>query len=306
MKAYRRGIDVSDNQGTIDWAAVKGAGAEFAILRSVRGSGKPDNRFTANVEGCRAAGIPFDVYKYTYATTVDKGRAEADKVVALLQQHGITDCTVWWDLEDASLRTLGKKTITAITKEVAAVIEAAGYNFGIYCNLDWYKNVIEAASFQYHPFWVARYPSNIQMTFSTRPDLSKAPVIEHELFGWQYSSKGSVSGIKGNVDLDEIYQGAEPWDTEVLENPYPEPAYVLYRGRLCQGSDYVRWLQWHLVRLGYLPQMSAAGRNNIDGCFGKDTEAAFLQFQIQHPETYSTSLPDKCCGPVSRAVLKSL
>lgn len=304
MRPYKRGIDVSDNQGIINWAAVKEAGVEFAIIRSVRGSGKPDNQFEANVTGCRGADIPFDVYKYTYATTVDKGRAEADKVVALIRRHGIRDCTVWWDLEDASLRSLGKKTITEITRAAASVIEAAGYNFGIYSNLDWYRNVLEKEAFHY-PFWMARYPSNAQMSFSVRPDMSKAPAIAHELFGWQYSSKGSVPGIKGNVDLDEIYQGVEPEQTVVL-NPYPEPVYVLYRGRLCQNRSYVCWLQWNLVRLGYLPQTNAAGQDNIDGYFGRDTEAAFLQFQEQYPETYSTSLPDKCCGPASRTVLKSL
>ena len=59
-------IDVSDNQGVIDWQQVaKHIG--FAILRSVRGSGKLDYQFKNNVAGCRKYGIGFDVYKYSYA-----------------------------------------------------------------------------------------------------------------------------------------------------------------------------------------------------------------------------------------------
>lgn len=305
---YKKGIDVSDNQGTIDWETAKCGGVEFAILRSVRGSGKPDNQFAQNVLGCRTARVPFDVYKYTYATTVDKGTAEASKVVALLQKYSIKDCTVWWDLEDARVRQLGKKSITAITKAARTVIEAGGYNFGIYCNLDWYRNVLEVEAFNC-PFWVARYPSNAQMYLQSNPEASKRPSINHVLFGWQYSSKGYVPGIKGNVDLNEIYQN----DVEVdgseeagERNPYQEPNYSLYRGRLAQSREHVRWLQWHLVRLGYLPEVDSEGNGNIDGYFGKDTEAAFLQFQQAHPETYFTSLPDKHCGLASRKVLKSL
>ena len=64
-----KGIDVSDNQGKIDWTQVAAAGVQFAILRSVRRSGKTDYQFAANLAGCRRYNIPVAVYKYTYATT---------------------------------------------------------------------------------------------------------------------------------------------------------------------------------------------------------------------------------------------
>ena len=56
-----KGIDVSDNQGKIDWKKVKAAGCDFAILRSVRRSGKADYQFSANVAGCQENGIPFSM-----------------------------------------------------------------------------------------------------------------------------------------------------------------------------------------------------------------------------------------------------
>ena len=46
-----KGIDVSDNQGVINWAQVKAAGCQFAILRTVRRSGKVDQQFAANLAG---------------------------------------------------------------------------------------------------------------------------------------------------------------------------------------------------------------------------------------------------------------
>lgn len=200
-----KGIDVSDNQGVINWVNVALDGVKIAILRSVRGSGKTDYQFHNNVNGCRVNGIPFDVYKYSYADTVAKAVAEAEAVIALMQNIDFTG-TVWWDMEDSSLRSLGKATLTRLINAAKEKIEAAGYTFGIYCNLDWYNNVLDVTAFTC-PFWIARYPSTKQMTVTEDPDASKAPAVKgpHEIIGWQYSSKGIVSGISGNVDLDIIY-----------------------------------------------------------------------------------------------------
>ena len=72
-----KGIDVSDNQGIIDWSKVAAAGVQFAILRSVRRSGKTDYQFAANLAGCLQHNIPVSVYKYTYATTEAQAQEEA-------------------------------------------------------------------------------------------------------------------------------------------------------------------------------------------------------------------------------------
>ena len=100
------GIDVSDNQKTIDWKAVQKDGVDFAILRSVRGSGKIDKEFVNNVKGCRSVGMAFDVYKYSYADTIAKAQNEAAQVIQAMNSNNISDITVWWDMEDKSLRPL--------------------------------------------------------------------------------------------------------------------------------------------------------------------------------------------------------
>ena len=93
-----KGIDVSDNQGTINWAQIP-EDVDFAVLRSVRRSGKADHQFATNLEGCRKHNIPVSVYKYTYAATQDAARQEAQQVVELLRSHHLTGM-VWWDVED--------------------------------------------------------------------------------------------------------------------------------------------------------------------------------------------------------------
>ena len=116
-----KGIDVSSNQGMINWGAVKTAGCDFAILRSTIKSGRPDKQFDANVVGCREQRIPFEVYKYTYALTSTQAVDEAQQVVSLLRSHGLT-CRVWWDVEDNSLRTLNQGVLTGLIQSAADAI----------------------------------------------------------------------------------------------------------------------------------------------------------------------------------------
>ena len=117
-----KGIDVSDNQGAINWAQIH-KNVDFAILRSVRRSGKADHQFAANLEGCRKRNIPMSVYKYTYAATPEAARQEAQQVVVLLQSYGLTGTMVWWDVEDKDvLRPLGAAKLTECIRAAQEVI----------------------------------------------------------------------------------------------------------------------------------------------------------------------------------------
>lgn len=287
-----KGIDVSDNQGIINWADAAGDGVKMAILRSVRGSGKIDYQFLNNVNGCSTNGIPFDVYKYSYATTMDKAVVEAEAVISLLKSIDFVG-TVWWDMEDNTLRNLGKSMLTKLINTAKERIEAAGYGFGVYCNRDWYENVLDVQAFDC-PFWIARYPSLKQVTLADNPDKNKTPQVKgtHELFGWQYSSKGKVAGINGNVDLDMIYldidrEESSTGENYVGDNPYPIPNYTLYRGRLGMSKEHVKWLQWEAKELGF----AIDAHGGIDGNLGTYTEKVIGAIQVMFDLT-----EDKKCG----------
>ena len=217
-----KGIDVSDNQGIIDWSQVADAGVQFAILRSVRRSGKADYQFVANLAGCRKYNIPVAVYKYTYATTEAQAQEEARQVVALLQQYNLTTGTmVWWDVEDRdTLQPLGRAKLTALIQAARTVIEAAGYRFGIYVGLYVYQEKwLDFNQFATVPLWVARYYNGYNvMQFDNEPNQAKRPAVGRAIWGWQYTSTGRVPGINGNADLDICYQN--PASTE---EPRPEP-----------------------------------------------------------------------------------
>ena len=205
-----KGIDVSDNQGVIDWTQVAAAGVQFAILRSVRRSGKTDYQFAANLAGCRKYNIPVAAYKYTYATTEAQAQEEARQVIALLQENNLAAGTmVWWDVEDRNtLQPLGRAKLTALIQVARTVIEAAGYRFGIYVGLYVYsEGWFDFDQFAATPLWVARYYNNYNvMQFDTDPDQSRKPEVGRALWGWQYTSTGRVPGINGNADLDICYQ----------------------------------------------------------------------------------------------------
>lgn len=191
-----KGIDVSAYQGKPDWPAVRAAGIEMAIIRAANRKGK-DASFEHNYTGCAVAGIRRGVYRYSYAKTVDEAVKEAMEVVQIINGRKL-EMGVWLDLEWNEQRALGRKAITAIAKAWIQTIQAAGYACGIYCNLDWHRNVLDTDALQV-PYWIARYPNKDsgKINESLKPNRGEC--------AWQYSSKGRITGIAGNVDLDEWY-----------------------------------------------------------------------------------------------------
>lgn len=214
-----KGIDVSDNQGAINWTQIP-KDVDFAILRSVRRSGKADHQFAANLEGCRERSIQVSVYKYTYATTPEEARQEAQQVVALLQSHGMTGTMVWWDVEDKEvLRPLGVAKLTECIRAAQEIITAAGYGFGLYVGLYVYKeHWFDFDAFAGVRLWVARYYRGYRtMQFADAPDQSYKPSVDRCLTVWQYTSCGEVAGIKGDVDLNIAYEDPALWAQPAVE-----------------------------------------------------------------------------------------
>jgi len=215
-----KGIDVSDNQGVINWAQIP-KNVDFAVLRSVRRSGKTDYQFVANLEGCRKHSIPMSVYKYTYATTLEAARQEAQQVVALLQSHGLIGTMVWWDVEDrGALQPLGVTKLTECIRAAQEVITAAGYRFGLYVGLYVYKERwFDFDAFAGARLWVARYYKGYHtMQFADAPNQSYKPSVDRWLTVWQYTSCGEIAGIKGDVDLNISYEDPAAWTQPVAES----------------------------------------------------------------------------------------
>lgn len=200
-----KGIDVSAWQGKIDWKTVADYGMGFAILRITEAGNVVDSQFENNLAGCNKYNIPVGVYKYSYAMTIAEIQREARKVVSTLNGRRI-QFPVFLDLEYNDQRSLGSESIHKMADAFREIVEAAGYKFAIYCNVDWYVNVI-CSHLKKYDFWIARYPANDNGTLQERlrPDFG---------VGWQYSSKAVIPGISTKVDRNVFYKDYADKDTK--------------------------------------------------------------------------------------------
>lgn len=190
--AKKKGIDVSEHQGIIDWEKVKADGIEYAILRCGYGNDRPwqdDASWSYNVSECERLGIPYGVYLYSYATNTDWANSEAEHAIRLLKGHN-PSYPVYLDMEDPSTSGVGSAKLGTIAKIFCDKVSAAGYKVGIYCNLYWRNQYLTSSVFD-NPnwsFWIAQY--NATCDYKGAYDM------------WQCTSTGSVNGISGDVDLN--------------------------------------------------------------------------------------------------------
>ncbi len=198
-------------------------------MRISQSQNRIDPSFEKNYKGLRYYGIRIGVYKYSYALNESQAREEAEKVLELLAGRPL-DFPVFYDLEWSRQRALGSASITRIVKAFRRIILDGGYLFGIYCNTDWYYHVLDTKSLPYD-YWLSAYPYNDRGTLveSLRPPAypynDRGTLVESLRppvgIGWQYSSKGQVPGISGNVDLDVFYK-TYPVRPESNGSPCPE------------------------------------------------------------------------------------
>ena len=197
-RAISKGIDVSYHNGTIDWKRVKQSEVEYAIIRCGYGTNdksQDDKKWEENVKGCTDNNIPYGVYLYSYADTVEKASSEADHAIRLLQGKKLK-YPVYYDLEEDKLRDkISKKTIADIAQTFCDKLSAKGYTVGIYANKDWFTNYLTDSRFNNWTKWVAQY--NTVCNYKGKYDM------------WQCSSTGRVPGISGNVDLNYSYSPFE-------------------------------------------------------------------------------------------------
>ncbi len=192
------GIDVSRYQENIDWAAVKGAGVQFAMLRlGYRGYGTGalvmDPYFQQNIQGAQANGIEVGVYFFSQAITPEEGAEEARFCLNTLKGYHITYPIVFdWESYDSSLepRTdgLDDKILTQCAVAFCEEVEAAGYQSMVYSNLTYFYLHFDLNQLVDYPLWLAQYNSR--------------PSFYYHFDIWQYSGTGKVPGIDGNVDLN--------------------------------------------------------------------------------------------------------
>ena len=224
--ATAQGIDVSEHQGRIDWNAVKASGIDFAILRVGFGApswgGRVDYQFNRNISECERLGIPYGVYIYSYAFDNQQAADEASMVINCLSGHN-PRLPVYYDLEDNSIIANGRQTGIASRAQVFCNrISAAGYEPGIYANLNWFNNILTDSVFKSSSWdhWIAQYNSQCDYTGNYS--------------FWQYKSNGKVPGINGNVDMNYAYVDVSLYHWQLIDSTWYYAA--------SNGKSYTGWL----------------------------------------------------------------
>lgn len=193
-------IDVSEYQPNIDYAKVKAAGIGGAILRcGYTGWGSShslnaDKCFEKHYAGFQAAGVPVGAYYYSTADTVDFAKKEAEFVQSLLKGKRL-ELPIYFDVENNERQAvLSMALLTEIADAFCSAMEDAGYFVGVYANTSWFTSKLNHAELaEKYTIWLADYRGD-----------NANKTLKRDI--WQYSSKGKVDGIAGNVDVNKCYR----------------------------------------------------------------------------------------------------
>lgn len=290
----KKGIDVSEFQGKVDWEKVKNSGVEFAILRCGYGmdfSNQDDVEYERNANECERLGIPYGVYLMSYANTVEKARSEAKHVLRLIEGRKIS-LGVWYDIEDnGTSGAINKETLTNIINTFCNTIKNAGHRVGVYASLNWLENKIEKTIKDNYDIWVAQYYSKCE--------------YEGKYIMWQHTSSGKVNGISTNVDMNILYEdlpvinnndnnNSKTNNSEIVKSlqralnkdyncgldvdgiigPLTTKAVNNNMVRNFTVGEFAKWVQERLIAKGY-----SLNEFGVDGRYGNESEKKVKEFQ---------------------------
>ncbi len=207
------GLDVSYYQGVIDWAQVKSANKAFAIARISDGLTYVDTQFGRNWAALREVGLVRGAYQYF--EPAQDAAAQADMVVAAVGKLGPGDLPVQLDIE----ATGGQSSSTIVSQMqswIDRVTEGTGKRPFIYTAKYFWNDHVASTQFESFPLWVANY----DVTCPDLPDAWAGWTL------WQYSDRGAVPGIGGDVDLDRFQGTLEDLDRASGRAPAYAAQYV--------------------------------------------------------------------------------
>lgn len=255
-------IDVSEHNGTIDWAKVKANGVQGAIIRlGFAWGGRMDYQAKRNIAECKRLGIPFGIYWYSYAYEASQAAREAETLVSQLRQLGVSPSDlsypVFYDLESGwTWSGHTPPTSTSVYQSIVNAwwqrMQAAGYsNLSVYSYASYLNGPLNTSDIHSKTHWAASYGAHVGFNFGAG------------LRGWQYWSSGSVPGISGPVDLNAFAKeepaGASPKSLGAVRIDIPEGNYYLVSAYSGKAMD-IAWASTQNLAAAELWQYN--GNNN--------------------------------------------
>ncbi len=194
------GIDVSANNGLIDWSRVAKTivKIDFAYIKASEGIGYTDAKFLSNAIKAKANNIKIGYYHFASLNTnndIADAKAEADYFISVIKKAPPSDLPFVLDIETNKVG-LKKPQVVEWIITFFDEMKKAGYK--------------DTALYSYTPFLDSNLPPNhglgsikLWLAAYVNAPAPKLPRGWNECWIWQYTSKGTVGGIKGNVDLNK-------------------------------------------------------------------------------------------------------
>lgn len=194
MMNIKKGIDISNHNGEIDFSKLKEQGIDFAILRTGYGQKFPrqyDKKFEEYYAQCKKYGIDVGAYHFSYALTEEAVLKEADFMLEILQGKQF-EYPIYYDIETTAHTTLSKAVCDELVTAFCTKLEQAGYFAGVYSFDSFFGSNLTSAIPKRFATWVARV-EYVKPTF----------IKDYGM--WQYSWKGDLDGVPTDIDLNEVY-----------------------------------------------------------------------------------------------------
>lgn len=199
--AYRI-IDVSSNNGQLDWDTIKSS-IDGVIIRIGYGSdieSQDDSQAIRNMQECERLGIPYGVYIYSYCLNIEEVRSEAAHILRMIQGFNPV-LGVWFDMEDADgykrnhglVPEQNGELLTDFCIEFMQIVKDAGYTTGVYANYSYFTNVLNDGrlmSFEGFNRWLAHWGID-------------EPSMDCLL--WQCTSDAVIDGSSARTDFNYYY-----------------------------------------------------------------------------------------------------
>ena len=255
-------LDLSHYNRVTDWYAVKNRVAGVILRCAYRGYGTgriaADNKFREYAKECKRIGLPFGIYFMSQAINEAEGIEEAIYTVNLAKEYGAT-LPLIIDSEDGDgtarvVRAdgLSKSVRTSVVKAFCDKVNELGYVGGVYASESWFTSRLNYNELTDYYIWVADYGRNTGVKNST------IALKKYDLH--QYTSRGSIKGVSGNVDLSEVHTG--------VNEPVEDSEEVYNMKTIRKGSKGKAVKLWQII-VG----------TTVDGSFGSKTYLATIAFQ---------------------------
>ena len=197
------GIDVAKYQNDIQWDAVKSGGVDFAFIKATEGGDRLDDRFQANWNAARAAGLPRGAYHFNYWCSSMAAQAEWFKRNVPVDPEALPPVLdLEWNFQSPTCpKKVPRETAQA---EVHAFVNAVERHYRkkpiLYTDIVFYRDVLNDGSFSDYPLWVRSVKDLPQVRYPGR-----------QWAFWQYTERGSVPGIQGHVDKNAFAGSKAQW-----------------------------------------------------------------------------------------------